>query len=349
MLSPKGTKMKNIPELHADCSELCASLYAPIRYKLLLAAIELKVFNELSEPGSAEAVARAMGSHPENTGLFLDALVACDFLEKKNSLYWNTPVVQAFLMESSPTYLGIFLVRSFRMILTGLSDLPALVKKGPPPLSSDADMVSEEMWTQFAVPMANYQWAGTAQQAVEIISGLPEFPSFRKMLDMGGCPGVIGIAIVASHPSMKGVIFDKPAVVNVAATFVKEYEMEDRMEVMGGDYNHDFIGEGYDMIWASAALNFAGDNMDPLMKKIYDALNPGGVFAIFQDGLTDERTKPNEIVLAMISSALMGQDMCFDQGFIADSMLRSGFNTVHSRTVNTPMGQMDLDIGRKTK
>lgn len=83
MLSPKGTKMKNIPELHADCSDLCASLYAPIRYKLLLAAIELKVFNELSEPGSAEAVARAMGSHPDNTRLFLDALVACDFLEKK--------------------------------------------------------------------------------------------------------------------------------------------------------------------------------------------------------------------------------------------------------------------------
>ena len=37
---------------------------------------------------------------------------------------------------------------------------------------------------------------------------------------------------------------------------------------MGGDYNHDSIGEGHDLIWASAALNLTGDNMEPLMKKI---------------------------------------------------------------------------------
>ena len=45
-----------------------------------------------------------------------------------------------------------------------------------------------------------------------------------------------------------------------------------------GDYLQDSIGEGYDLIFASSTLSFAGHDMDSLMKKIYNALNPGGVF-----------------------------------------------------------------------
>lgn len=45
-----------------------------------------------------------------------------------------------------------------------------------------------------------------------------------------------------------------------------------------GDYLQDSIGEGYDLILASSTLSFARHDMDSLMKKIYNALNPGGVF-----------------------------------------------------------------------
>ena len=59
--------------------------------------------------------------------------------------------------------------------------------------------------------------------------------------------------------------------------------MEDRMDVLAGDYNGDSIGAGYDLIWASNTLNFGRHDLDSLMKKIYDALNPGGVFISFCD------------------------------------------------------------------
>jgi hypothetical protein len=104
---------------------------------------------------------------------------------------------------------------------------------------------------------------------------------------------------------------------------------------------------GSDLIWASNALNFARHDLDSLMKKIYDALNPGGVFVSFCDGLTHERTKPDIMALSWTPTALMGQDMGLDQGFIADSMLRVGFKSVRSRTLDMPMGPMDLDLGRK--
>ena len=338
--------MKKLPEVSVSFEELYRMLVAPIRSKLLLTGIELKIFNQLSEPNSAEVVAEAIGAHPGNTKLFLDGLAASDLVVKRKMLYQNTPVSQTFLVEGSPTFLGQMFIFNEKAFFA-LNDLSKLVKEGPPPPSKEANMDSEEIWTQWAFSIANSERAGIAQQAVEIVSELPEFSSFEKMLDLGGGPGVIGIAIVAAHQSMEGVIFDRPAIVKIAETYIKEYEMEDRVEVLAGDYSQDSIGEGYDLIWIRAAINFNKDNMDTLVKKIYDALNPGGVFISFQDGLTHERTKPDIMTLSLIPMALIGQDMGLDQGFIADSMLRVGFKSVHSRTLDTPIGPMDLDIARK--
>jgi len=95
--------MKKLPEVNVSFKELYRMLIGSIKGKLLLTGIELKVFNHLSEPRSAEAVAKAIGTHPENTRLFLDGLAACELLEKKDGLYWNTPITQTFLVEGSQT------------------------------------------------------------------------------------------------------------------------------------------------------------------------------------------------------------------------------------------------------
>ena len=338
--------MKKLPEVNESFEDLYRMLIAPIRSKLLLTGIELGVFNYLSEPKPAEAVAEALGTHPGNTRLFLDGLVASDLAVKKKGLYQNTPITHTFFMEGSPIYMGQMCTLQAQMFFA-LNDLPKLVKEGSTS-SPEVDVKTEEMWAQFAeLYMTCYELTGPTQQAVEIVSELPEFLSMRKMLDLGGGPGLIGIAIVAEHPGMKGVIFDLPSIIKVAEKFIREYEMEDWIDVLAGDYNHDPIGEGYDLIWTSNALNFGKDEMDSLMKKIYDALNLGGVFISFHEGLTHERTKPEIMVLGLLSAVLRGQDIFFDQGFIADSMLRVGFKSVRSRTLGTDWGPMDLDIGRK--
>jgi len=333
--------------VNVSFEELYRMLVAPIRSKLLLTGIELKVFNHLSELRSAEAVAEAIGTHPENTRLFLDGLAASDLVVKRDGLYQNTPVTQAFLVEESPTYLGLVFADQFQMNYPVLNDLPRLVKEGPPPALPEADMNSEEMCMKFTAAHASSEHAGIAQQVAEVVSGLPESPSFRKMLDLGGGPGLIGIAAVAAHPSMNGIIFDRPSIVKVAETFIREYEMEERVEVLGGDYFRDSIGEGYDLVLASDNLYYDKDETDAIVKKIFDALNPSGVFISFHGGLTHEQTKPDMMVLGMILDKLMGQGRMVDQGFIADSMLRAGFKSVQSRTLDTDWGPMDLDVGRK--
>jgi hypothetical protein len=337
--------MKKLPEVNLTYENLYLMLIAPIRSQLLLTGVELKVFNMLSEPESSEDVAKALGTHPRNTRVFLDSLAAIDLLQKKEGLYRNSPIAQAFLSENSPTYLG----RVFPAMKTDeqfLQNLPKIVKEGPP-LPPDKPSFSIEALVKGVAIMADVEKAGYAQEAVSILLELPEFPSFQKMLDLGGGPGLTGMAIVDAHPRMKGVVFDLPPVVEETKRYIEEYGMADRMDVLGGDFNRDSIGEGYDLVWASGVLQFAVE-IDTVVQKVYDALNQSGVFvSLFPFGQTHERTKPESIVLSLLSMALMGQEVGVDEGHVADSMLRAGFRSVHSRKIGTFMGPMELDIGRK--
>jgi len=337
--------MKKLPEVNLSYESLSKMLIAPIRSKLLLTGIELKVFNYLSEPTSADAVAKTIGTHPRNTRVFLNSLVAIDLLQKKDGRYRNLPIAQVFLVENSPTYLG----RLFTFIKPDdqfLQNLPKLVKEGPPP-PPEKPPFSEDALAKGVLIMADTERVGYAQKTVEIVLELPEFPSFRKTLDLGGGPGIIAMAIVDAHPTMKGVIFDLPQVVKETKKFIQEYEMEGRMEILGGDFNRDPIGEGYDCVLACNSLQFA-QAIDAVVKKIYDALNPGGVFvSLYPFGQTHERTKPESTVLSLLSMALMGQGVGVDQGYVADCMLRVGFKSVRSRTLHTPYLPMELDIARK--
>ena len=337
--------MKKLPEVNLNYEGLYKMLIAPIRSKLLLTGIELRVFSVLTEPKPSKDVAKAIGTHPINTRVFLDSLAAIDLLQKKDGLYKNSPIAQTFLVENSPAFLG----RLFTFMKPDdqfLQNLPKLVKKGPPPPPEKPSFSEEELLKGVEL-MADTEKAGYAQEAVNILLKLPEFSSFQKMLDLGGGPGLTGMAIVDAHPKMKGVIFDLPPVIKETKKFIKEYEMEDRMEVLGGDFNRDSIGEGYDLVWACGVLQFAV-SIDSVVKKVYNALNPSGVFvSIFPFGQTHERTKPESIVLSLLSMALIGQEIKINQGHVADCILKAGFKSVRSQTINTFMGPMELDIGRK--
>ena len=335
--------MRNLPEANLSPEPLTRLLYGAIPTKLLLTGIELKVFSHLADPRSAESLAREIGSHPDNTRLFLDGLVANELLHKRDGRYWNTPLANAFLVEGRPTYLGDVFRNLTEYMRPALESMTTLVKDGRSLPVTFSDPSLEERETEI---YANYQRAGRAQQAAAMISKLPEFPRIKKMLDLGGGAGLICLAIVAAHPTMTGVIFDRPEVVEVTQRFIREYDLEDRLTVIGGDYSKDSIGDGYDLVWASFALNCFRGNLDPIIRKIHAALDPGGVFVSLAEGLTDERTKPT----MMINSMLLGRsDLMFDEGEIAQAMLRVGFRSVHSRVAedSQPHGPAIVDIARK--
>jgi hypothetical protein len=73
----------------------------------------------------------------------------------------------------------------------------------------------------------------------------------------------------------------------------------------------------------------------------------GGYFISFQDGMAHEHTKPETMLGHLADQLKIGVDFSLDRGFVADAMIRCGFRSVRSCTIDTPMGAMDMDIAHK--
>jgi len=123
--------------------------------------------------------------------------------------------------------------------------------------------------------------------------------------------------------------------------------LETRVTTQSGDYVEDAIGGGYDLVWTSYTL--LRSNADTVVDKIYAALNPGGVYVSLAEGLTHERTRPTELINSMLPMSLRWTGSMFEQGEIAQSMLRAGFRSVHSSIEDGPQlhGPACLDIARR--
>jgi SAM-dependent methyltransferase len=312
---------------------------------MLLTAIELNIFDYLAAPQSSQSVAAQIGTHPMYTRFLLDGLTALKLLDKKDGCYHNRPDTQAALHSQSPAYQGQMFPIMDKMSAGVLTHMGHTVRFGP--REAPTDLGDETIWEAYARSMANYERGGTAQKMAARVAQIDGFESFEKMLDLGGGPGLHCIAIVAEHPRMQGVVFDQPAVTKVAEEFIAEYEMTDRVTTMAGDYINDPIGEGYDLIWASATLNFVRSDLETMIDKIYHALKPGGVFVSLADGATHERTQPESFILSNMTWMFSGQDIMFNSGEIADAMRNVGFSSVDSTIVETSMMPMELDIARK--
>lgn len=342
---------KELPNPDMSSCEFFSLPTEAMKWELLKTAIELKLFDFLTKAVTSKAVADNFSCHHDNTEYFLNALVALGCLSKKEGHFQNTNVTNTFLVSGKDTSIGetmLFSAKWNESLLNG--GLKKLLKDGPLPPTA---IESEEIWEKGARVSLNHSRCSRAQRIAEYVSSLPEFPEFKRMLDMGAGPGIMGIAITAVHPTAKCVVFDQPAVCTVADEVIAEYGMEDRVTTKRGDYMKDSLGEGYEFIMANYTLNFYKDRLDEIMAKVYQALNPGGIFMVSSDGLNKDKTAPAKMVLSWLSTSMQGMDMSFTRGEIPDAMLRAGFVSTQSQMVDDTKleahGPIDIIVGRKER
>ena len=340
--------MKPLPIVKNDYCFLNTIVMGPVHHRLLMTGIKLGVFDTTATWSTAESVCATLGTHEDNTRRLLDALVTIGLLQKYDGRYRNRPETAEFLVRQSPAYLGAYLQVVHTMCVASLDDLTTMVTSGPNLSNNDMDFSSETLWADMTRATAGWVTGGVGVQMAGTLLDLPEFPTMQRMLDLGGGHGMFALYFVDAHPTMTGVVFDQPAVLSVAREYIEIYGMQERVSILAGDYLRDDIGGGYDLIWACSTLNFAIHDLDALVTKIYQALNPGGLFISFQDGMTEERTQP-DIMLGHLADAMRrGMDFSFRQGQISACMARCGFASVRSRTISTAVGDMDLDIAKKS-
>ncbi len=336
-----------LPDITITPKPLFELFYGTTKSWILVTAVDLKVFDLTVENKTAPEIAASLKTHEANTTLFLNALCSIHLLEKENGAYRNTELSNTFLVQGKDCYLGEFLMCFDQWGFQTREQMADAIKNGPAPKGKNSDDMGA-MFASQVKSMRNHSRSGVSQLMAKEISRLPEFPGMKKMLELGGAHGMDCIAVTQKSDSLKGIVFDNPAVIKTTREIIAEYDMEKRVTVMEGDYATDSIGSGYDLIYAKATLNFFKNNFQPLFTKIHHALNPGGVFIAVHDGLTEEGTKPADMVISWLPTGLASRDFSLDRDAIPDAMLQAGFKTVKVTPLPFAMGEsMDMCIGKK--
>ena len=341
--------METIPKLNIDHRSIEDIIYGSVKSRLLLAAVELKIFDILETPWTAREVSEKLGTHTHNTRLMLRALVACGLVEHTGKAYKNSPEAQTFLDSKSRTCITQWLMQAAKMFEPILKNLTDLIISGPETSSPGAHMNSEAMCEFYTHAHAQTELAGVASKTADIVRHLPEFGRLKRMLDLGGGPGLNSVAIVQSHPDMTAVVFDRERVVALAREYIDRFGMAAQIQTRTGDYRKDDLGHGYDLILVSDTLYYAGKDLELMASRLFEILNPGGVLVGIHGVLTQNRTKSCRMVLGMLPDALMGQGELPDSGFLAPILFRAGFARVHTRQIRMISNEMEVDIARKEK
>ena len=312
--------------------------------RLVNAAMELDVFSHLREPITAQELAHRLGWHTGNTDYMLSALVSIGFLKKEAGAYQNTEEASRYLVKGSDDYLGGFLPFYMQEGMAPM-DVKLLVTKGPQPQQQEA-MEQQLDFASLAQRMRQAQEGFRQQELLRIVRSLPEDGKIRRVLDLGGATGLLGLAVIGDRPDRTGVLFDRfpPAVVEESISLMG---LAGRAEVMCGDFMADSIGGGYDLILALNVMLFAKSRMEDLLKKCYDALNPGGVLLVVSEAILPDHTGPWDMVMGYLPYYFQGMDIGVLKNEVSDAARRVGFTSQEKRTEILCSGEQDIDILRK--
>ena len=160
--------------------------------KILFVAVSLGVFSLTREAGSGfRRVARLLGVNQRAMEIFLDALAATGFLEKKSGFYRNTEITGRFLVPESPEYLGHNLIYQ-NIIWDAWSGLEEVLKTGKPRFPLRSLLSEREDFLRGYIRGMGDIAVKPAAEIAEIIG----FSGPGKILDVGGGPGAYAAAFL---------------------------------------------------------------------------------------------------------------------------------------------------------
>jgi 2-polyprenyl-3-methyl-5-hydroxy-6-metoxy-1,4-benzoquinol methylase len=283
--------------------------------RVLITANSLGVFDHLEEPLSAEAVAKRLRTDGRATELLLDALTGIGLIGKKGGKYKNTAAASRLLLGGSPYYQGD-IIRHADSLWQSWSALDEVVKTGRP-AARGRDHRS------FILGMHNL-----AILKVRDVMRAVGLSGVKTALDLGGGPGTYAMEMAGR--GIRVTLFDLPDTIKIARGLARGKK---GIRFKGGDFMHDDIGGGYDLILISQIFHAypAEENVE-MLGKCREALNPGGRVAIHEFNISEDRTYPPYSALFSVNMLVnTAGGRCYPPEEIKGWLLEAGFGGVSEK------------------
>ena len=324
---------------------------APVQADALAATLELGIFDALDTPRTAAQLAAGLDLNAPHTALLLELLWSMRLLENNGAGgYRCTTTALQYFCRSSPAFCGdawLYRLHALRHFGTQLS---TLVRDGGKPTLSSYNTASGVNWALAAQQqIGQEQRAVTMRAALSVMQRIAPFssPDTRlRLLDAGGGPGWVAIALAQAHAGLQGTVFDWPETVAVAAANIAHAGLSARLDTLGGDLDSDDPGSGYDLIWCSSVLHFVRD-LPAALRKLHAALRPGGVLVCVQAEIAPLPDDAARVLPYYLPMRMLGRAVT-RHGELAAQLRETGWQHVEQyQAADFPMAPVQVIIARR--
>jgi SAM-dependent methyltransferase len=260
---------------------------------IISAGVSNKVFDSLENSAkTSEQVAEETGASARSLGILMNALVGLNLLKKdRQGKYSLTDESAAFLLSKKPaTHAGFFGTVAPQLISRWLQ-LADIVREGRPAVAVNQEAQGTEFFSQLVeniIPMS-YPPAQKLGDHLKLAKAKNEI----RVLDLAAGSGIWGIALAEKSPRVRVTAVDWAGMIPTTKRITQKFGVGDRFEYVEGDILEADFGNGYDIAILGHILHSEGQNRSrQLLGKTFRALKSGGIIAIAEWLVNDDRTEP---------------------------------------------------------
>lgn len=234
------------------------------------------------------ALAHAARCDERALDMLVTALTSLGFLERDGSTLSLPGHSRQFLSRNSPGYVG-FIILHHAHITPAWARLDESVRTGGPTRELSSSHTEDEAEREaFLLGMFN-----VAMHQAETIAAALNLSAATHLLDLGGGPGTYAVFFCKANPGLCATIYDRPTTEHFAMNIVRRFGLEERIDFAGGNFLQDPLPQGVDAVWISQILHGESpQDAATLVRKAAQCLKPGGILAIQDFMLDDDRSGP---------------------------------------------------------
>ena len=216
----------------------------------------------------------------------------------------NAPAAAAFLVASSPAYMGNAIRYSDQLYDTW-KNLEGALRSGRPALAADSYLGDDPARTRTFVHAMHGRALGIARALV----GVLDLSGRRTMLDVGGGPGTYSVLLTERFPGLRAEVLELPGVAAIARELVAAAGASERVTLRDGSYHSADFGSGKDVVLMSGMFHRETPQAcRSLIERAARCLVPGGLLVV-SDVFTDEGgTRPPFAALFGLNMMLTAPD-----------------------------------------
>jgi 2-polyprenyl-3-methyl-5-hydroxy-6-metoxy-1,4-benzoquinol methylase len=308
--------------------------------RVALSAVELDLFTAVGSGATVEEVAAKIGSDARATEMLLNALVAMGWLTKQGGVFSNSPSSARYFVAGSRDDSRAATLHLAHLWRTW-STLTECVRAGTSVLHQEMAERGEDWTCAFIAAMHR-----NARARAPLVVGAVDTEGVSRMLDVGGGSGAYSIAFASANEKLEVDLLDLAEVLPITQGHINSAGLAGRVRTRPGDLRVDKLGEGYDLVLASAICHMLGvDENRDLLKRCFEALTPKGRLVIQDFILEPDRTAPKWAALFALNMLVGTQaGSTYTEAEYAGWLREAGFGEV--RHVRLP-GPSSLIIGAR--